>query len=318
MQELVSDGLVAVNAIIKEIAKSHVEMLPEVVNHLMDLGGKRVRPMLTLLCGKMLGADPKKTAKLAAAVEFIHTATLFHDDVIDESATRRGKSTANSIWGNKASILVGDFLLSHAFRLMVQSGSLRALDMLASAAVDITEAEVWQLELIGKEGNSIEDYIQLIRGKTAVLFASSCAVSGLLLEDGGATSDALYEYGMNLGIIFQITDDVLDYYATEPKFGKLIGGDFAERKVTLPLITLLQNASPAERIWVLKEFSSEIPDISGVVDLMKQHQVRQHVEEYMSQHIEAALESLSKVANLDVGYRELLSNLLYFVLHREV
>jgi octaprenyl-diphosphate synthase len=317
MNDLVLSDLVRVDAVIKRVAQSHVEMVPEVVNHLVELGGKRIRPMLTILCGKMLHSDIEVITKLAAAVEFIHTATLFHDDVIDESTMRRGRSTANSIWGNKASILVGDFLLSHAFKLMVESGSLKALDMLSSAAIAITESEVWQLELIGNLLGSKEQYIKLVEGKTAILFAASCAVGAVLelREDG--VMQALYDYGMNLGIIFQITDDMLDYYATEPKFGKQIGGDFLERKATLPLLMLYEVATQQERHWISEQFNSIAPNVVAVVAMMRRYKIREMVEQYMDSYITAALACLDGITVQEEGLRVLLKDFVYFVSKRE-
>ncbi len=250
LREFVSPELLNVNSLILSAADSYSELIPTITTHLTASGGKRLRPMLTLAVAKIVGIQNTAHIKLATAVEYIHTATLLHDDVIDESSLRRGKETANNLWGNKASILVGDYLLSQSFKLMVETGSLAALGMLANTASTITEAEIWQLELIGKIDISLEEYIKLVTGKTAALFAASCAVSAVAMNLPKSITDSLYAYGLNLGICFQIVDDILDYFSNSEDFGKNIGNDLLEGKITIPLIYAYQLGSSEERQFI--------------------------------------------------------------------
>lgn len=285
-----------VDSIILELAQSKIDLIPEMVNHLMQSGGKRIRPILTLACAKMVGCENPEVVKLAAAVEFIHTATLFHDDVIDETPIRRGKKTANNIWGNKASILVGDFLLSHAFKLMTDTGSIKALSLLSDTAIEITESEVWQLDLIGKTNITIDSYINLIHGKTASLFATSCAVGSYLMDDGDKYYESLYNAGLALGILFQISDDYLDYYASSSSFGKAIGSDFREKKVTLPLILLLQEVSSDERSVIEDNMGLENPDIKLIINLMTKYGVQAKAMQIANKYSDDAKDFLKKIA----------------------
>ncbi len=247
LKSLIHPELEEVNNLILSFVKSDVDLIPTITNHLTAAGGKRLRPILTIACAQLFEKTAEASIMLAAAVEFIHTATLLHDDVIDESNIRRNLSTANSIWGNKASILVGDYLLSQAFRLMVKAGNIDALSMLADSALFITESEVWQLDLINKVDLTIDNYIKLITGKTAVLFAAACAVSAIVQFQEKEIIDKLYNFGMNLGICFQIMDDILDYYPRDRKFGKKIGRDFYEGKITLPFVIAYKNATSADK-----------------------------------------------------------------------
>ncbi len=315
LKNMLDNGLRQVDDIILKLADSHIELIPEIVNHLTQSGGKRIRPLLTLACAEMIGCTNPAIVKLAASVEFIHTATLFHDDVIDESDLRRGQQTAKSIWGNKASILVGDFLLSHAFKLMVHSGSLEALSMLASASITITEAEVWQLDLIGKVMEEKDKYIQLILGKTASLFAASCAVAGILNKADQAVLDALYEYGLNLGILFQITDDLLDYSAEEKVFGKRIGSDFLEKKMTLPLIVLLNLASEEDKQLIIDNFCSDTPKIELISALILKYDIAKSVEAYEHIYLHRAHKAL--IILPDNPIRQILYDLLSYVTKRK-
>lgn len=315
LKNIVSDDMALVDEIILKLADSHIELIPEIVNHLTQSGGKRIRPILTLACGELIGGSNSGIIKLAASVELIHTATLFHDDVIDESDLRRGRKTAKSIWGNKASILIGDFLLSHAFKLMIESGSQESLLMLVKASITIIEAEVWQLDLIGKVIEEQDKYIQLILGKTASLFAVSCAVAGVVNGALKDVIDALYDYGLNLGILFQITDDLLDYYAEEEVFGKKIGSDFLEKKMTLPLIVLLNLASEAEREIIIENFRSPDPDISKVTSLIKKYDIAQHIEKHEITYRDRAIAALSKLPEVPV--REVLFSLLNYITKRQ-
>jgi octaprenyl-diphosphate synthase len=225
-----------VNQLILSKAGSDVEMIPEVANHLISSGGKRLRPMLTLASAQMFGYEGEGHIKLATSVEFMHTATLLHDDVVDESDLRRGKSTARMIWGNQASVLVGDFLLGQAFKMMVEVGSLDALDVLATSASVIAEGEVLQLSVAKNMETTEDDYLSVIRAKTAALFAAAAEVGPIIANTDRASRNALKSYGMNLGLAFQLVDDVLDYGGKAAETGKNVGDDFREGKITLPVI----------------------------------------------------------------------------------
>jgi octaprenyl-diphosphate synthase len=225
-----------VNQLILSKAGSDVQMIPEVANHLISSGGKRLRPMLTLASAQMFGYEGEGHIKLATSVEFMHTATLLHDDVVDESDLRRGKSTARMIWGNQASVLVGDFLLGQAFKMMVEVGSLDALDVLATSASVIAEGEVLQLSVAKNMETTEDDYLSVIRAKTAALFAAAAEVGPIIANTDRASRNALKSYGMNLGLAFQLVDDVLDYGGKAAETGKNVGDDFREGKITLPVI----------------------------------------------------------------------------------
>ena len=237
--DLVKADMGRVNELILEKAGSDVEMIPEVAKHLIDSGGKRLRPMLTLACANMCGygkGDAIGHVKLAMAVEFMHTATLLHDDVVDESDMRRGKLAARMLWGNQASVLVGDFLLGQAFRVMVDVGSLRALDVLSTAACVIAEGEVLQLSVAQNMATTADDYMEVIRSKTAALFAAACEVGPILAKSEETKIEALRLYGLELGNAFQLIDDALDYGGSAAALGKNVGDDFREGKITLPVI----------------------------------------------------------------------------------
>ncbi|AJY45293.1 polyprenyl synthetase family protein [Martelella endophytica] len=238
-----------VNQLILSKAGSDVQMIPEVANHLISSGGKRLRPMLTLATAAMFGYRGEHHVRLATSVEFMHTATLLHDDVVDESDLRRGKSSARMIWGNQASVLVGDFLLGQAFRMMVETGSMQALKVLSDAAAVIAEGEVFQLAVSKKMETTEDDYIAVIRGKTAELFAAAAEVGPIIAGAADADRVALRDYGMALGLAFQLVDDVLDYGGSSADLGKNVGDDFREGKVTMPVILAYQRGNEIERAF---------------------------------------------------------------------
>lgn len=243
---LVSDALSRVDALILSRVESEIPLIKDVTRHIVASGGKRLRPLLTLLCAEMFGYQGERHVALAAAVEFIHTATLLHDDVVDESALRRGLATANDVFGNKVSVLVGDFLFSQSFRLMVADGSLEVLDILSDAAAIITQGEVKQLTTEGDPTTTESKYLDVIACKTAVLFAAACEIGPIV---AGATPyrTALKAYGHALGMAFQLVDDALDYSANQAQLGKTVGDDFREGKVTLPVIMAYRAGTEAER-----------------------------------------------------------------------
>ncbi|MGL4637781.1 MAG: polyprenyl synthetase family protein [Beijerinckiaceae bacterium] len=238
-----------VNATILARTGSDVAMIPEVANHLISSGGKRLRPMLTLAAARLCNYAGDGHLKLAASVEFMHTATLLHDDVVDESDMRRGKPAARMLWGNEASVLVGDFLLGQAFRMMVEVGSLPCLDVLSTAAAVIAEGEVMQLAAAKNLSTSEDEYLAVIRAKTAALFAAACEVGPLVANESKEAVAACRSYGSNLGIAFQLMDDVLDYGGTTAKLGKNVGDDFREGKITLPVVLAYRRGDAAERAF---------------------------------------------------------------------
>ncbi|MCQ2005147.1 polyprenyl synthetase family protein [Rhizobium sp. NRK18] len=238
-----------VNQLILSKAGSDVQMIPEVARHLISSGGKRLRPMLTLASASMFGYEGEDHIKLATSVEFMHTATLLHDDVVDESDLRRGKSTARMIWGNQASVLVGDFLLGQAFRMMVEVGSLDALDVLSTAACVIAEGEVLQLSVAKHMETTEDDYLEVIKAKTAALFAAAAEVGPIVARTSKSERNALKSYGMNLGLAFQLVDDALDYGGKAADLGKNVGDDFREGKITLPVILAYRRGTSQERAF---------------------------------------------------------------------
>lgn len=244
---LVRADMERVNAMILSRTGSDVTMIPEVANHLISSGGKRLRPMLTLATATLTGYGGAGHIKLAAAVEFMHTATLLHDDVVDESELRRGKATARMVWGNEASVLVGDFLLGQAFKMMVEVESLRALEILSAAAAVIAEGEVMQLAAAKQLDTTEDAYLAVIRGKTAELFAAACEVGPVLAARPDAEAAACRSFGMNLGIAFQLVDDALDYGGSKARLGKNVGDDFREGKITLPVILAFRRGTAEER-----------------------------------------------------------------------
>ena len=272
--DLVAADMERVNQMILSRTGTEVTMIPEVANHLISSGGKRLRPMLTLAAAGICGYEGEGHVKLAASVEFMHTATLLHDDVVDESDMRRGKLAARMLWGNEASVLVGDFLLGQAFKMMVEVGSLPCLDVLSTAAAVIAEGEVMQLSA-AKDTETTEDaYLAVIRAKTAALFAAASEVGPLLAGRSKAEVAACRSYGMNLGVAFQLIDDVLDYGGTSAKLGKNVGDDFREGKITLPVVLSFRRGSDAEReFWRRTLERNEIAegDLETAIATMRKH-----------------------------------------------
>jgi octaprenyl-diphosphate synthase len=249
MVGLVAADLNHVNAVILDRMQSDVALIPELAGHLIAGGGKRMRPMLTLACARLLDYPGTRHHKLAAAVEFIHTATLLHDDVVDGSGLRRGKRTANIIWGNPASVLVGDFLFSRSFELMVEDGSLKVLRILSRASAVIAEGEVDQLTAQRRVETSEDHYLGIISAKTAALFAAACRIAAVVAERDEEIEAALDSYGRNLGIAFQLVDDAIDYASDTKTMGKGVGDDFRDGKVTLPVILAYARGSAADQAF---------------------------------------------------------------------
>lgn len=275
LADLLADDLALVNTLITErMASQHAPRIPEVTAHLVGAGGKRLRPMLTLAAARLCDYRGPYHVHLAATVEFIHTATLLHDDVVDESAQRRGRPTANLLWDNKSSVLVGDYLFSRSFQLMVETGSLRVLDILANASATIAEGEVLQLTAAQDLGTDEAIYLQVVRGKTAALFSAATQVGGVIAGAEEQQIKALFDYGDALGIAFQIVDDLLDYQGDSAATGKNVGDDFRERKLTLPVIKAVAKASGEERaFWerTIEKGKQEPGDLEHALALLNQH-----------------------------------------------
>jgi octaprenyl-diphosphate synthase len=271
---LVDDDLRQVKTFILERMASQVAVIPALAGHLIESGGKRLRPLLTLASARMCGYDGADHIKLATTVEFIHTATLLHDDVVDQSALRRGQATANIVWGNQESILVGDFLFSRAFQLMVETGSLKVLDVLSRAASVIAEGEVMQLTTAHNTNTTEDAYLAVISAKTAALFAAAAQVGAIISGRPLAEEEALQSYGRNLGIAFQLIDDVLDYSGQQTKLGKTVGDDFREGKVTLPVVLAYRRGDAEERrFWdrVLGDEGPDAGDFDTALQLLAKH-----------------------------------------------
>jgi octaprenyl-diphosphate synthase len=271
---LVADDLKACNALIIDRMQSPVELIPQLAGYIIAAGGKRLRPVLTLASARLCGYDGNRHQALAACVEFIHTATLLHDDVVDESDLRRGLASANAVFGNKASVLVGDFLFSRSFELMVEDGSLDVLRILSRASAVIAEGEVLQLATSNDTSTSEQAYLDVIRSKTAELFAAACQIGAVVAGRPSAEEDALFAYGLNLGIAFQLVDDVLDYSALQARLGKTVGDDFREGKITLPVILAYRRGTDEERVFwdrTLEQMEQEEGDLDKAIGLMNQH-----------------------------------------------
>ncbi len=272
--DLVAPDMERVNTTILSRTGSQVTMIPEIANHLIESGGKRLRPMLTLAMARLAGYAGDGHVKLAAAVEFMHTATLLHDDVVDESEMRRGKLAARMLWGNEASVLVGDFLLGQAFKMMVEVGALRALEILSSAAAVIAEGEVMQLAAAKDTETTEDEYLAVIRAKTAELFAAACEVGPVIAGRPKAEQAACRSFGMNLGVAFQLVDDALDYGGKAAKLGKNVGDDFREGKITLPVVLAFRRGSDVERdFWrrMLEQGDATDSDLEHAIGLMTRH-----------------------------------------------
>ena len=265
----------AVNLLIRQrMVSEHAPRIPEITAHLIEAGGKRLRPMLTLAAARLCGYGGEDHIRLAATVEFIHTATLLHDDVVDESDRRRGRPTANLLWDNKSSVLVGDYLFARSFQLMVATGSLRVLDILANASATISEGEVLQLTAAQNLATGEDTYMKVIRGKTAALFSAATEVGGVIAGAPESQIDALRDYGDALGIAFQMADDLLDYGGDSSTIGKNAGDDFRERKLTLPAIKAVDAADATERaFWsrVFEKGDQRDGDLAHAIELMQRH-----------------------------------------------
>ena len=318
LADYLATDLAAVNVLIRaRMASEHAPRIPQVTAHLVEAGGKRLRPMLTLAAARMCGYDGPFHIHLAATVEFIHTATLLHDDVVDESARRRGRPTANLLWDNKSSVLVGDYLFSRSFQLMVETGSLRVLDILANASATIAEGEVLQLTAAQDLATTEAIYLQVVRGKTAALFSAATEVGGVIAGAPETSVRALFTYGDALGVAFQIVDDLLDYGGSATAIGKNTGDDFRERKLTLPVIKAVAFADANERsFWVrvIEKGQQTDGDLEQAMAIMARHGTMQAARNDALAWAERARAALAALPDHPV--RDMLDDLATYVVAR--
>jgi len=317
---VLADDMAAVNDLIRaRMVSEHAPRIPEVTAHLVEAGGKRLRPLLTLAAARMCGYDGPYHVHLAATVEFIHTATLLHDDVVDESAKRRGRPTANLLWDNKSSVLVGDYLFSRSFQLMVETGSLRVLDILANASATIAEGEVLQMTAASDLATDEAIYLQVVRGKTAALFSAATEVGGVIAGADEDITKALYDFGDALGISFQIVDDLLDYGGATASLGKNTGDDFRERKLTLPVIKAIAKGNAEERLFwerTIEKGRQEDGDLEHAMVLLNKHDVLEETRLEALAWAETAKKALNKLPDHEL--RGLLADVADFVVSRVV
>ena len=318
LSRLLAADIKAVNAMILARMESPVPMIRELAGYLIAAGGKRIRPLMTLATTAVYGGDMIRAHRLATAVEFIHTATLLHDDVVDDSAERRGQKSANEVFGNEASVLVGDFLFSRAFQMMVEDGNLYVLKTLSDASAIIAQGEVLQLSIQGDLDTSMDEYLEVIRGKTAALFAAACEVGPLVSGADLNAARIMAEYGMNLGIAFQIADDILDYSARQEKLGKAVGDDFREGKMTAPVILALQKANAEERAFWKRTIEDKEQDDSDLIraqSLFERHGALKEALAMARLYAQKAREALAEAP--DSPLRATLDALALYTVERE-
>ena len=299
----VASDFTAINELIESSLHSRVPLVAEIAAYLVQAGGKRLRPLLVLLAARSCGDSSQNPVKLAVAIEFLHTAMLLHDDVVDESNLRRGKKTANIIWGNEFSVLAGDFLFAQSFELMVETESIEALSSLASASCKITQGEFQQMQIANKPETSIENYLEVIGKKTAELFGASCK-SGVIVSEGNAEQqNAAYDYGFNLGLAFQIIDDLMDFNNLPNKMGKNLGDDFKLGKTTLPVILAWQKSNPKEKqFWVrtLKELNQEPNDFNNAIDILNKYNIFNECRKKSEEFISLSIKCLEKLPDTEI------------------
>ena len=318
LTNLTASDLELVNHLILERMHSPIALIPQLAGHIVAAGGKRLRPMLTLATARMCGYRGERHITLAAAVEFIHTATLLHDDVVDASDLRRGLATANAVWGNKPSVLVGDFLFSRAFELMVEDGSFSVLRILSRASTVIAEGEVMQLITSNDTATDEEAYLEVIRAKTAELFAAASRIGAIVAGCSESEEEALDSYGRNLGVAFQLVDDLLDYTAREATLGKSIGDDFRDGKITLPVVLAYRGGSESEHgFWrrTLEEQDQREGDFTYAIELMNRHGALRATRERAFEYAEMARRALAGFS--DCPQKRALEDAIDFCLARD-
>lgn len=315
--------LLEINDIILESLDCDEEIIKNVGTYLLKSGGKRIRPLLTILSSKLFGYSGNNNIFLAASTEFIHAATLLHDDVVDSSLLRRFQPTANSLWGNKASILVGDFLFSQSFKLMVKTSCLKSLEVLSKASTIIAKGEVSQLSSTNSDKlTSREEYYKIIEAKTAELFAAAAKVGAIISGRSKDESDHMYNYGRAVGLIFQIKDDLMDYYSKANDSGKNTGDDFFESKITLPIIILMEKIDKNEKQIIHKFFverkEKTIEDLNLMISLLNKYRIVEEIEKEINILNKIANESLENLKNIDEDIKNLLKELVQFSSKRAV
>lgn len=317
LSDYLADDMKRVNEEIINKMHSEVALIPKLANYLIASGGKRLRPLLTLAATRLYDETTTRTHGLAACVEFIHTATLLHDDVVDESEERRGKKAANLIFGNQASVLVGDFLFSRSFQLMTEDGSLEILKILSNASAVIAEGEVLQLQAANNIETTLEEYYRIIGAKTAALFAAATQIGPVIAEQDETQIQAMYDYGYNLGMAFQIADDILDYSAKREQLGKAIGDDFREGKLTAPVIIALSEANEEEKaFWTrtMQDLNQKDGDLEQAIKILQKHNAMEKSVEYTKQFIKKAKGALEECP--DHHIQNILSDVLEFTITR--
>jgi len=318
LRDYLAEDLDAVNRLIRErMASKHAPRIPEVTAHLVEAGGKRIRPMMTLAAARLSGYEGDAHLKLAATVEFIHTATLLHDDVVDESAQRRGRPTANLLWDNKSSVLVGDYLFARSFQLMVETGSLIVLDILSNASAVIAEGEVLQMSAAMDIETTEDTYLQVVRGKTAALFEAATEVGGVIAGRPEGEVRALARYGDALGVSFQMVDDLLDWGGAGDDIGKNTGDDFRERKLTLPVIRAIAKADAQERdFWArtIGKGDQRDGDLEHARTLLQRHGTLEETRAEALRYADIAKSAMAEMP--DHPLRDMLSDLADYVVER--
>jgi octaprenyl-diphosphate synthase len=316
IRSLVSNDFDAVNKRIQEQLYSRVNMVEDIGHYITEAGGKRLRPLLALLAANACGYQGNKHIDLAVIIEFIHTATLLHDDVVDISMLRRGRPTANANWGNAPSILVGDFIYSRAFQLLVGLGDMRIMSLLSDTTNQIAEGEVFQLTKAGDPSTTREEYLRIISDKTAILFAAALKGSAIIAGADATIQEALYNYGLDLGIAFQLADDVLDYEGDAATMGKNAGDDLSEGKPTLPLIYSIEIAEQGEADIVIDAIKNKnAANLDGILSLIKKNGALDYTNAFAESYVSSAKQRLESLP--PTIYRDALSQLADFALHRK-
>ncbi len=313
----VANDLQATDRLICEELVSNVPLIQEITKHIISSGGKRLRPLLVVLSARACGYSKNSSehSELAAIIEFVHTATLLHDDVIDESHLRRGRETANALWGNQASVLVGDFLYSRAFQILARRSNIPVMKCLANTTNAIAEGEVWQLMNQHDPHISIEDYYKVIHHKTAKLFESAAEIGAMIAEQNKQTQKAVASYGLNLGMAFQIVDDLLDYLSSAETLGKNVGDDLAEGKVTLPLIIAMKNSNTKQKALIQKAIiNGSIDEMTAIIAVLENTNAIEYTRQQAKNYADKALAALDNLAPSD--YRDAMENLVTFALQR--
>ncbi len=315
VRALMKQDMADVDQLIKDSLHSHIPLISEISHYIVNSGGKRLRPLLTLLAARACGYEEKTHVHLAVIIEFIHTATLLHDDVVDMSHLRRGRQTANDRWGNSHSILVGDFLYSRSFQLMVALQSMPIMALMANTTNTISEGEVLQLLNMEQPNHSQENYMEMLRCKTAILFQAACQMGALIQQSPPPICEAMSTYGLHLGLAYQLVDDVLDYQSNAENMGKDPGDDFAEGKLTLPLIYALETCSNKEKSFIEQALKTKgCEDFSSVQEIIQTTQALERTRALANTHIQHAKASLDVLPASD--YRDAMLSLLSFTLER--